>query len=153
MRAEAQAHIDQINQSLDLVRRFLDWDRALRRLDELNARVEDPKLWDDAKAAQENELRDKVKSDPELARLVGDAFDAIAAAEARALPRRHEFRYVGFGGSRLLGMAVTKLGFSARAHDRLLRVARTIADLAGADTISAEHVSEAIQYRTLDRAR
>ena len=53
MRAEAQAHIDQINQSLDLVRRFLDWDRALRRLDELNARVEDPKLWDDAKAAQE----------------------------------------------------------------------------------------------------
>jgi magnesium chelatase family protein len=55
--------------------------------------------------------------------------------------------------SRLLGMAVTKLGFSARAHDRLLRVARTIADLAGADTISAEHVSEAIQYRTLDRAR
>ena len=55
--------------------------------------------------------------------------------------------------SRLLGMAVTKLGFSARAHDRLLRVARTIADLAGVDTISAEHVSEAIQYRTLDRAR
>ena len=53
MRAEAQAHIDQINQALDLVRRFLDWDRALRRLDELNARVEDPKLWDDAKAAQE----------------------------------------------------------------------------------------------------
>jgi magnesium chelatase family protein len=55
--------------------------------------------------------------------------------------------------SRLLGTAVTKLGFSARAHDRLLRVARTIADLAGADTISSEHVSEAIQYRTLDRAR
>ena len=55
--------------------------------------------------------------------------------------------------SRLLGMAVTKLGFSARAHDRLLRAARTIADLAGVDTISAEHVSEAIQYRTLDRAR
>jgi peptide chain release factor 2 len=53
MRAEAQAYVDQINQSLDLVRRFLDWDRALRRLDELNARVEDPKLWDDAKAAQE----------------------------------------------------------------------------------------------------
>jgi peptide chain release factor 2 len=53
MRAEAQAHVDQINQALALVRRFLDWDRALRRLDELNARVEDPKLWDDAKAAQE----------------------------------------------------------------------------------------------------
>ena len=53
MRAEAQASVDQINQAMALVRRFLDWDRALRRLDELNNRVEDPKLWDDAKAAQE----------------------------------------------------------------------------------------------------
>jgi peptide chain release factor 2 len=52
MRAEAQAHIDQIDAALALVRRFLDWDRALRRLHELNARVEDPKLWDDPKQAQ-----------------------------------------------------------------------------------------------------
>jgi peptide chain release factor 2 len=52
MRAEAQAHIDQINAAMALVRRFLDWDRAVRRLDELNARVEDPKLWDDPKQAQ-----------------------------------------------------------------------------------------------------
>jgi peptide chain release factor 2 len=53
MRAEAQAHVDQINQALSLLRRFLDWDRALRRLDELNARVEDQALWNDPKAAQE----------------------------------------------------------------------------------------------------
>ncbi len=53
MRAEAQAHVDKINQALDLVRRFLDWDRALRRLDELNAKVEDQSLWNDPKAAQE----------------------------------------------------------------------------------------------------
>ena len=52
MRAEAQAHVDSINEALALLRRFLDWDRALRRLDELNARVEDPALWNDAKAAQ-----------------------------------------------------------------------------------------------------
>ncbi len=52
MRAEAQASIDQIRSALDLLRRFLDWDRALKRLDELNARVEDPTLWDDPKAAQ-----------------------------------------------------------------------------------------------------
>jgi peptide chain release factor 2 len=53
MRAEAQAHADQIKAALDLIRRFLDWDRALRRLDELNARVEDPALWNDPKQAQE----------------------------------------------------------------------------------------------------
>src|SRR3546814_12797852 len=52
MRAEAQAHVDQIRSALDLLRRFLDWDRALRRLDELNARVEDLDLWNDAKQAQ-----------------------------------------------------------------------------------------------------
>ena len=53
MRAEAQAHVDTINDALTLLRRFLDWDRALRRLDELNARVEDQELWSDPKAAQE----------------------------------------------------------------------------------------------------
>ncbi|WP_315762564.1 peptide chain release factor 2 [Sphingomonas sp. Y38-1Y] len=53
MRAEAQAYADQINAALALLRRFLDWDRALRRLDELNARVEDPTLWDNPKAAQD----------------------------------------------------------------------------------------------------
>jgi peptide chain release factor 2 len=52
MRAEAQASIDQIRSALALLRRFLDWDRALKRLDELDAQVEDPTLWDDPKAAQ-----------------------------------------------------------------------------------------------------
>ncbi|MDZ7282115.1 peptide chain release factor 2 [Sphingomonas sanguinis] len=53
MRAEAQAHVDKIKDALELLRRFLDWDRALRRLDELNARVEDQALWNDPKQAQE----------------------------------------------------------------------------------------------------
>lgn len=53
MRAEAQDHIDRIKAAMALVRRFLDWERALRRLDELNNRVEDPSLWNDPKAAQE----------------------------------------------------------------------------------------------------
>jgi peptide chain release factor 2 len=53
MRAEGQAHIDRIGAALALVRKSLDWDRALRRLDELNARVEDPKLWDNPKKAEE----------------------------------------------------------------------------------------------------
>ena len=52
MRAEGQAHIERIEAALALVRKFLDWDRALRRLDELNARVEDPRLWDRPKDAE-----------------------------------------------------------------------------------------------------
>ena len=52
MRAEAQSHVDTINSALALLRRFLNWDEALRRLDELNARVEDQALWSDPKAAQ-----------------------------------------------------------------------------------------------------
>ena len=48
-------------------------------------------------------------------------------------------------------MAVDKLGFSARAYNRVLKVARTIADLSGEDEINATFISEAIQYRTLDK--
>ncbi len=52
----------------------------------------------------------------------------------------------------LLEIAIDKLGLSARAYTRILKVARTIADLDGKGQISSAHISEAIQYRTLDRA-
>lgn len=62
-----------------------------------------------------------------------------------------EFCRIDAQGEELLKMAITKLGLSARAYDRILKVGRTIADLAHSPDIRPEHVSEAIQYRSLDR--
>jgi hypothetical protein len=59
MRAEAHAFINRIEAALALVRLSLDWERALRRLDELNARVQDPSLWDNPKM-----IRRPTKSPP-----------------------------------------------------------------------------------------
>jgi peptide chain release factor 2 len=87
MRAEAQAHVDQINQALDLLRRFLDWDRALKRLDELNARVEDQALWNNPKAAQEvmrerRRLDEAITATRAIESEMADTVELIEMAEA-----------------------------------------------------------------------
>ncbi|HUV12246.1 MAG TPA: YifB family Mg chelatase-like AAA ATPase, partial [Acidobacteriota bacterium] len=58
---------------------------------------------------------------------------------------------LGKEGKKYLENAIEKLGLSARAYDRILKVARTAADLAGLERVRSDHVAEAIQYRTLDR--
>ena len=62
-----------------------------------------------------------------------------------------EFCSLDASGEELLKMAITKIGLSARAYDRILKVARTIADMAPSTDIRPEHIGEAIQYRSLDR--
>src|SRR5271170_1393316 len=74
-------------------------------------------------------------------------------ANAQMLPKMvRKHCVISADGEKLLENAITRLGLSARAHDRILKVARTIADLEGATGIEPKHVSEAIQYRTLDRS-
>jgi magnesium chelatase family protein len=62
-----------------------------------------------------------------------------------------KFCVLGKEENELLKMAMTELNFSARAYDKILKVSRTVADLSGSDNIKTEHLSEAIQYRSLDR--
>jgi peptide chain release factor 2 len=113
MRAEAQAYVDQINQALDLLRRFLDWDRALKRLDELNARVEDQALWNNPKAAQEV-MRERRRLDEAIAATraieseMADTLELIEMAEAEG-----DDAMVDEGGAALAALA-------ARAeHDKV----------------------------------
>jgi len=87
MRAEAQAHVDKINAAMALVRRFIEWDRAQRRLHELNARVEDPALWNDPKQAQaimqeRRRLDESIQAVTTIERERDDTVELIEMAEA-----------------------------------------------------------------------
>ncbi|MCJ8190513.1 peptide chain release factor 2 [Sphingomicrobium aestuariivivum] len=87
MRAEAQGFADQINAATDLLRRFLDWDKAKKRLKELNDKVEDPTLWDDPKAAQDvmrerTRLDAAIKATERMERELADTLELIEMAEA-----------------------------------------------------------------------
>ncbi|MCM8557437.1 peptide chain release factor 2 [Sphingomicrobium sediminis] len=87
MRAEAQTHADQINAATELLRRFLDWDKAKARLEELNDKVEDPTLWDDPKAAQavmreRTRLDSAIKATQRIETELSDTLELIEMAEA-----------------------------------------------------------------------
>ena len=85
----------------------------------------------------------------QLARFDGDPRRCNSRMQSREL---RKFARIDEHGERVLRQAVNELGLSARAHDKVLRVARTIADLAGEPEVTSTHLSEAIQYRRLDRA-
>jgi magnesium chelatase family protein len=82
-------------------------------------------------------------------RFAGRAFSVNAHIPGRDVRR---WCRIDGKGRRLLEVASDRLGLSARAYTRILRVARTIADLAGEEAITTSHLAEAIQYRSLDRS-
>src|SRR5690606_35186901 len=87
MRAEGQAYIDRIEAALALVCKSLDWERAIRRLDERNARVEDPTLWDVPKQAEEvmrerRRLESAIGTVNEISAEMADAIEFIELGEA-----------------------------------------------------------------------
>ncbi len=84
----------------------------------------------------------------QVERFRNDGIYANAQMSTRLL-RRH--CVIDEASEKLLETAITRMGLSARAHDRILKVARTIADLEGAPAIISRHIAEAVQYRSLDR--
>jgi magnesium chelatase family protein len=79
----------------------------------------------------------------------GDKIYANAQMTTRQIRTHCE---LGPDAEKLLERAMQQQGLTARAHDRILKVARTIADLEGAENLAVSHLAEAIQYRTLDRS-
>ena len=95
------------------------------------------------------EVRETVCRSRELQReRYGDSSLCNAHIDSR-LTRKHCI--LEPGAESLLNNAIEQLGFSARAYDKLLRIARTLADLGQSETIQEPHIAEAIQYRSLDR--
>lgn len=101
-------------------------------------------------AESSREVRDRVISAREAQnrRLGGEGVFSNSAMSSKQI---REFCAIGPESEVLLEKAMLRQGLSARAHDRILKVARTIADLVGSENIEAPHISEAINYRSLDR--
>jgi magnesium chelatase family protein len=130
-------------------------------MDRIDIQIEVPRvryqdLSDERRGEGSVQIRERVERarTVQRARFGGNGAGAKVACNARmSSAQRETFCHVGTEGHRLLEMVVDRMGLSGRAFDRILKVSRTIADLEGAPEISVAHLSEAIQYRSLDRNR
>ena len=124
-------------------------------LDRIDIHIEVPSvkykdLSDETSGEKSEAIRDRVKKarDIQLTRFKDDKIFANSQMSYRLV---RKYCKLDEPSRDLLKTALTELGFSARCYDKILRVSRTIADLEGKTNIEPDHVSEAIQYRSLDR--
>ncbi len=125
-------------------------------LDRIDLHVEvTPVSFDEMTANRKTENSDEIRERVIVARdRQIKRFDKVEAVHCNAMMPSQMLKDVceiNEAGKTLLKTAMEKLGLSARAYDRILKVSRTIADLAGTEEIQIEHLAEAIQYRSLDR--
>jgi magnesium chelatase family protein len=119
-------------------------------LDRIDLHIEVPAVpYKDMRAEEQGvssaEMRDRIGRAGEIQQGRGCSNAQLTPRLLRTVCRLDE------AGERTLELAMRKLGLSARAHDRILKVARTIADLDCSETVAAKHLAEAVQYRSLDR--
>jgi magnesium chelatase family protein len=119
-------------------------------LDRIDLHIEVPAVpYKDLRGGEDGVSSESIRERVDRARAIqaqrGFLNAQIPASRLRKLCRLDD------AGERTLEMAVRKMGLSARAHDRILKVARTIADLGGSEAVVAKHVAEAVGYRSLDR--
>jgi magnesium chelatase family protein len=125
-------------------------------LDRIDIHIDVPavkfkELSSDVPTESSSEIRSRVTEarQQQVQRFTGERETACNSQMTPRLVRKH--CVIDDTSKALLERAIAKMGLSARAYDRILKVSRTIADLAGSESIQSQHISEAIQYRTLDR--
>lgn len=125
-------------------------------LDRIDLQVEVAALnTDEITSTATSESSASIRERVEVARQIQrDRFHRATILCNAEMTTRHMRRHCELDAAsrRLLVTAIERLGLSARAHDRILKVARTVADLASEERLDASHVAEAVQYRALDRA-
>lgn len=109
------------------------------------------KLSDSGRAERSETVRERVVRAREIQARRFASVKGIYCNAQMSSSMQRRYCHLDETGGRLLRTAMELRGLSARAYDRILKVARTIADLAGSENISSEHISEAINYRNLDR--
>lgn len=124
-------------------------------LDRIDLQIAVPRItYQELSGTTEPESSATIRARVEAARTIQRERPAPYGLHANAaMAARHirKFCPLDEAGQKLLEMVVDKLGMSARSYSRILKVARTIADLAGEENIRQQHLAEAIQYRGLDR--